>query len=264
MILFRDKVLWSDGMKLVILGAGWLGRQLIEVAKLQGWQVQGTSRNPENHNLPLRKFLYTQMGLDHDVDLQQAYWVCAIPPKARHANSDYLDTLDAAISLANDLQCRGFLLCSSTGVYPELEGEYFEQSKLDSNTIRKKILIEAENKVLDINGKVLRLAGLVGPGREPGKFVAGKVLKSSSKAAVNMVHQQDVIDAIVHVLLKWENADSIYNVCYPWHPMRENYYQEKCKKLGTLAPSFEKSTVVKRIINGAAIEQLGFEYKMPI
>ncbi|GMM86365.1 SDR family oxidoreductase [Pseudoalteromonas sp. MTN2-4] len=251
-------------MKLVILGAGWLGSALIESAKLANWQVQGTSRSSNFSSAIIRQFTLQGDKLIHSVDLKDAYWVCAIPPRARHADSNYLETLSAALRLSDKLACKGFLLCSSTGVYSELDGTYTENSELDSETTRKKVLLAAEQKVFDAKGKVLRLAGLVGPNREPGQFVAGKTLKSSSQAAVNMVHQADVVTAIETVILNWAEADTIYNVCHPYHPTRQDYYQQRCAKLGTQPPSFASDIASARVIDGSAIETLGFCYQAEI
>ena len=251
-------------MKLVVLGAGWLGSALIERATQTNWQVQGTSRSPNPSDAIIRQFTLQEDELIHSVDLKDAYWVCAIPPRVRHADSNYLETLSSALKLSDELACKGFLLCSSTGVYSELDGTYTESGELDSETTRKKVLLEAEQKVLDVNGKVLRLAGLVGPNREPGQFVAGKTLKSSSAAVVNMVHQADVIAAIETLILSWAEADAIYNVCHPNHPTRQDYYQQRCAKLGTQPPSFASDIVSARVIDGSAIEALGFSYQTEI
>ena len=251
-------------MKLVVLGAGWLGSALIDKAIEANWQVQGTSRNPSSSDAIIRQFTLQEGELIHSVDLEGAYWVCAIPPRARHADSNYLETLSAALKLSDELACKGFLLCSSTGVYSEQDGTYPERGELDCQTTRKKILHEAEQRVFDAKGKVLRLAGLVGPNRAPGQFVAGKTLKSSSAAVVNMVHQADVIAAIETVIQNWEKAKAVYNVCHPNHPTRQDYYQQRCAKLGTQPPSFASDIARIRVIDGTAIGSLGFYYQTEI
>ena len=149
-------------------------------------------------------------------------------------------------------------------MYSEQDGTYTESGELDTETTRKKILLAAEQKVFDAKGKVLRLAGLVGPNREPGQFVAGKTLKSSSQAAVNMVHQADVVAAIETVILNWAGANAVYNVCHPSHPTRQDYYQQRCAKLGTQPPSFASDIASARVIDGLAIEALGFCYQAEI
>lgn len=250
--------------KLVVLGAGWLGEALCLKAKELGWQVQGTRREVKHDYDFQRQLILQPGGLKHTVSLKDAWWVCAIPPKSRDSQSDYLATLSASLELAKSLQCRGFILCSSTGVYNNADNTYTEQSTIECSSPREQLLYDAEQCVLQAGGKVLRLAGLVGPNREPGRFVAGKALQSSSQQLVNMVHRDDVIHAIFKLIEGWSGASAIYNVVNPAHPKKVDYYQQKCAEQGSPEPSFTSDEAKMRIIDGSAIESLGFQYQWPI
>ena len=250
--------------KMVVLGAGWLGQALCIKAKELAWQVQGTHRSREHEYDFQRQFAFVGDELVHDVSLEEAWWVCAIPPRSRSSESNYLATLQAGLELAKQLKCKGFILCSSTGVYPADNGHYDESTAINCQSARQQQLFDAEQLVLSAGGKVLRLAGLVGPGRDPGKFVAGKELSSSSQQVVNMVQQQDVIAAIFSVLENWSSASSIYNVVNPAHPIKADYYQQKCTEQGNQPPTFTNHDKGERIIDGSAIESLSFRYQAPI
>ena len=250
--------------KIVVLGAGWLGQALCIKAKELAWQVQGTHRSHEHEHDFQRQFAFAGDELVHDVSLEEAWWVCAIPPRSRSSESNYLATLQAGLELAKQLKCKGFILCSSTGVYPADNGHYDESTIINCQSARQQQLFDAEQLVLSAGGKVLRLAGLVGPGRDPGKFVAGKELSSSSQQVVNMVQQQDVIAAIFSVLENWSSASSIYNVVNPAHPIKADYYQQKCTEQGNQPPTFTNHDKCERIIDGSAIESLNFRYQAPI
>ncbi|NOU52781.1 NADP-binding protein [Pseudoalteromonas sp. JBTF-M23] len=252
--------------KLVVLGAGWLGKPLCLMAKEKGWQVEGTRTRPAHEEGYERVFCLTNDKLHSNVSLEDAWWVCAIPPRARQKDSNYLSLLNEALSLSKKLNRKGFLLCSSTGVYPNENGRYTEQFDVLSKDVstRQNILVSGEKQVLSDGGKILRLAGLVGPNREPGRFVAGKQLSSSSQGLVNMVHQQDVLNAIFCIFDNWLQAEDIYNVCHPEHPTRLSYYQEKCDKWGSQMPMFASDERTERIIDGSRISQLGFSYQFDI
>ena len=250
--------------KMVVLGAGWLGQALCIKAKELAWQVQGTHRSREHEHHFQRQFAFAGDELVHDVSLEEAWWVCAIPPRSRSSESNYLATLQAGLELAKQLNCKGFILCSSTGVYPTDNGHYDESTTINCQSARQQQLFDAEQLVLNAGGKVLRLAGLVGPGRDPGKFVAGKELSSSSQQVVNMVQQQDVIAAIFSVIENWSSANSIYNVVNPSHPTKADYYQQKCAEQGNQPPTFTSHDKGERIIDGSAIESLSFRYQAPI
>ncbi|WP_190366832.1 NADP-binding protein [Pseudoalteromonas sp. S16_S37] len=251
--------------KLVVLGAGWLGKPLCLIAKEKGWQVEGTRTQPTSEKYE-RVFCLKDDKLQSNVSLEGAWWVCAIPPRARQKESNYLQLLDEALLLSKKLNRKGFLLCSSTGVYPNENGNFNEQFDVLHMNVssRQSVLVSAEQKVQAGGGKILRLAGLVGPNREPGRFVAGKQLSSSSQGLVNMVHQQDVLNAIFCVLDNWPQADDIYNVCHPAHPTRLSYYQQKCDQWGSETPTFASDEQSERVIDGRLICQLGFSYQYDI
>ncbi|MFC3032892.1 NADP-binding protein [Pseudoalteromonas fenneropenaei] len=249
--------------RLIVLGAGWLGKPLCEHFLAAGWQVEGTQRIPQP--LPyLRRCVLEQGELNHNLDLKQAYWVCAVPPRARTGGGDYLAFLQASLELAAEYQAQGFVLCSSTAVYANNSGRYDEQAALAEPTPRTETLLAAEQLVLQSGGKVLRLAGLIGPGREPGQFVAGKNLSSAAADPVNMVHQGDVIKGIATLLDNWPDANTIYNLCYPAHPDKESYYARHCAAAAQQPPVFTGEQSVVRIIDGSAITELGMAYTHPI
>ena len=250
--------------KLVVLGAGWLGHALCVSAQKVAWQVQGTHRTDVHEFNFERQFALENGQLVHQVDLQDAYWVCAIPPRSRYSESNYPETLTAALKLSKELNAKGFLLCSSTGVYDQEPGVYGESSDISCTNERQIKLYEAEEQVLEQDGKVLRLAGLLGPNREPGRFVAGKELNTSSEQLVNMVHQQDVINAIFAVIEHWNTGQSIYNVVNPAHPKKAEYYALKCSEHGGDLPRFTSNDKAERKVIGSAIEALGFTYQYGI
>lgn len=57
-----------------------------------------------------------------------------------------------------------------------------------------------------------RLAGLVGPSRHPGRWLAGKTGLPGGNAPVNLVHQDDVIGILLRVLENNMLGD-VFDVC---------------------------------------------------
>ncbi|WP_063356896.1 hypothetical protein [Pseudoalteromonas luteoviolacea] len=250
--------------KLIILGAGWLGNALARDAKSAGWQVEATRRAADS-TAQISAFCVTDSKLHHTLTLDDAYWVCAIPPRMRQTDSNYLETLKQALETAKNMACRGFLLCSSTAVYGTEDGEFTELAALaERDTKRQQILQGAEEMVQNAGGKIVRLAGLVGPEREPGRFISGKHLSSSSFARVNMLHQQDAVNGLLCILDNWSDAAPIYNLCHPSHPTKQDYYHKHCTQHGSVPPTFGSDTKSERIISGSAVCQLGFEYQYEI
>ncbi|WP_105199329.1 NADP-binding protein [Pseudoalteromonas sp. T1lg10] len=250
--------------KLVIIGAGWLGEALAQTALAQGWQVEATHREQglQAHD---RQFALQDDGtLVHNVSLTDAYWVCAMSPGARRQPSNYQQSLKQALALSQELKGKGFVLCSSTGIYDQQNGQYDEHSALTLETARQQGLSEAEQVALACGAKVLRLGGLVGPQREPGRFVAGKTLSSHAEDVVNMVHRDDVIAGILTLIQHYPQAQPIYNLVHPSHPSKQDYYRGHCQRLGSEMPQFSAEKAVARVINGNAIQALGFTYSRDI
>jgi len=244
----------------VILGSGWLGSKLSANLQQIGVFTQETCRSKE---LAQEKSIHyfnvnNQSDLAHNISLENAYWVCCITPK-----DNYIESLKQAIELAIKLKMKGFLLCSSTGIYPSIPGEYNELSELSLVTERQKLLNQAEQTILKLAefGKVVRLAGLIGPKRHPGKFVSGKHLKSSGLAKVNMVHQKDVINGIICLLKQWQTPEKMFNLVTPDNPTKQDFYQLACSQLKVKTPSFELNERETRVVDGSKITQLGFEYQ---
>lgn len=81
---------------------------------------------------------------------------------------------------------------------------------------------------------ILRLAGLVGPSRHPGRFFAGKSAPDGQHG-VNLVHLRDVIAAI-ELLLQAPKGGRIYNICAPKHPARGVFIRRWPASLGFPSP----------------------------
>ncbi|PAJ72313.1 hypothetical protein CJF42_21870 [Pseudoalteromonas sp. NBT06-2] len=246
--------------KVVILGSGWLGRELSTNLQKIGVITQETCRS---NKLADEKIIHyfnvnNKCELEHNVNLEGAYWVSCITPK-----DNYIESLQQAIYLAKKLKMKGFLLCSSTGIYPSECGQYNELSELTLATERQKLLSRAEQTIMQLLdlGKVVRLAGLIGPKRHPGRFLSGKNLKMSSLATVNMVHQKDVVNGIISLLQQWKTPEQIFNLVSPDHPTKADFYQQACLMLEEITPSFESNEDETRIIDGSKITQLRFEYQ---
>jgi nucleoside-diphosphate-sugar epimerase len=83
----------------------------------------------------------------------------------------------------------------------------------------------------------LRLAGLVGPGRAPGRFFAGKKNLGTGSSAVNLV-QLDDCTALISMLIEKGINNGIYNVCADLHPRHREFYPAQAIKLGLEPPEY--------------------------
>ena len=221
-------------MKIVIVGCGWLGMQLAEVLCAAGYQVYATRRSAQRLNelpdgvTPVLLDL-SHLGVAPQVltALAQAVVVCAIPPGLRSGDGgQYLQALQQLAVLMQRAGSQAVIHFSSSGIYQGLSGEVDETVALRTDLARVAALHagEAILKAAMPACVTLRLSGLFGPGRAPGRFVAGKVLSGAGQP-VNMLHAADACRAVLRLLDKQPLPLATYNLCSPLKVTREQFYQ---------------------------------------
>jgi nucleoside-diphosphate-sugar epimerase len=256
-------------MKVVLLGVGWLGQQLLGPLRSDGHQLLATRQSDSGlASLPADvqgQLLQLPWDWQNGAALQSVFndavVICSLPPGWRKQQGQgYLDSL---ASLAELMQMAGSLACihlSSTGVYQGLSGDITELSPLQLNDAKAHLLIQGEQLLSQaIPCCTLRLGGLMGPDRHPGRFLAGRVLPDPA-GAVNMVHSTDVIRAI-RLILQQQAWPTVFNLCCPELVSRQQFYQQAAAVLQLAAPiPGENAQVSRRVMATSICQQLGFEY----
>ena len=268
-----------------IVGCGWLGKALATRLLEQGASVLATSSQQDNVESLQEQGIQAQQLLlpstveqliRHDVFMQQCL-VIAITPQFKQGRTDYGTKV---IQLVDAAKQRGIvqriILLSSTAVYQGSEGVVDENTSLNidelnsielSSLKKVPILNQAEQVVLNFQGQgsVLRLAGLVGPERHPGKFLLAKRALKNTAAPVNLIHQQDAVGLILSLLMP-ASPQGIFNGVSDTHVTKALYYQTAAKSLGLELPGFsaDKGGDSTRIVNGCkAKQQLGYSFIYP-
>lgn len=271
-----------------IVGLGWLGMPLAMTLATRGWQVTGSKTSPDGVNAARRCGIEAvQLVLTPEIeceagDLDTLMAVDALVvtlPASRTAQGGgyYMQAVQNVVDTALAHKVPRIIFTSSTSVYGARNDVMKESSMLQPESMAGKTLVALENWLHDLPGTsvdIVRLAGLVGPDRHPGRFLAGKTGLENGSHAVNLVHLDDVVDAIV-LLLQAPKGGRVYNLCAPKHPARGEFYPYVTKKMGLEPPTFvfvaepERST--GKVIDGSKIAtELGFEYtyddpmKMPL
>lgn len=256
--------------KVVIIGCGWLGQQLAIFLAAQGFQVFGSRQSlaglaelppgiePLLLQLPLSA---TTMELN---DLFKESWViCAIPPAARQQSTmQYAQQLQSLVDITSAAGIRGVIHCSSTGVYQGLSGDVNEQSPL-SNNQRSQLLVGAEQILQQLpNCVTLRLAGLIGPGRNPARFGQGRSL-SGPDLPVNLVHASDICCFVLQLLRFPEAIEPrVFNLCCPEHPAKAAFYHAAAATLGLPPVEFVAAEeTARRVISERSEQFADFRYQ---
>ena len=264
--------------KVAIVGLGWLGMPLAMSLAAKGWQVTGSKRTRDGveaarmcgiDGVELR--LEPELVCDaDDLDTLMNVDALVITLPARRSGpgeSFYLQAMQEIVDSALAHHVPRIIFTSSTSVYGEVEGVVKESSERRPVTASGQVLKELEDWLHNLPGTqvdIVRLAGLVGPGRHPGRFFAGKSAPDGQHV-VNLVHLDDVVAAI-ELLLQAPKGGHIYNICAPSHPARSTFYPLMARQLGLAPPVFAeaKDESKGKIVDGNRIcHELGFEYQYP-
>ena len=100
------------------------------------------------------------------------------------------------------------IFISSTSVYPDIE-ENFNENFLIKNSSNKMVL-DAENLVLNKTHIIFRASGLFGGDRIAGRRLANKIV-DFPKTKINFVHRNDVINATIFAIENDLNGIFRYN-----------------------------------------------------
>lgn len=264
--------------KVAIVGLGWLGMPLAMALTARGWQVTGSKTTPDGVEAARMCGiegcqLNLTPELECDADELEALLavdalVVTLPASRTVAGGEnYLRAVQNLVDSALAFNVPRIIFTSSTSVYGDGNGVVKEQSPLQPVTVAGKTLVELENWLHDLPGTsvdIVRLAGLVGPKRHPGRFLAGKTEVRDGEHGVNLVHLDDVVEAMM-LLLQTPKGGRTYNLCAPAHPARQDFYPAVARQLGLTPPTFAPAAREKgKLVDGSKIcDELGFEYRYP-
>lgn len=247
-------------MSVSIIGCGWLGQALAQrlLAKntsiIASYQSQQTFEKLSELDIPATQLILplvddamSSNSLDNmtNVDprlFQQDVLIIAIPPQLKKGRLDYPLKIQQLVHLAELGNTKHIIFLNSTAIYNGLIGRVDEKSQLDLDAEKVAHLVAAEHTVKTFSKRVhiLRLAGLVGPNRHPGKFLQAKRIFENANASVNLVHQDDVVN-ILEKLINFDSDDSkktIYNVVSNTDSHRQGYYELAAHVLSLPLPIF--------------------------
>ncbi len=254
-----------------ILGCGWLGLPLAIDFISKGIAVKGSttteeklvvlkSENIQPHLLTLASVnatTYSQFTLGSEVI------IINIPPKrVPNIETVYLEQIERILPFINETQ--NVIFISSTSVYQNTNSEVFEDLKVVPEKPSGQAILKVEQKlqsVLKDRVTIIRMSGLVGYNRQPGRFLANKKELKNAEGSVNIIHRDDCI-GLIQKVIKQNAWGEIINGCADKHPTRQEFYTLAAKKLGLTPPEFiQEDTMSYKIVSNAKSKKLlGYSY----
>jgi len=226
-------------MKVSILGCGWFGEPLGKAIKTQGHEVHGSTRSLDKKN-ELEKYDFSIEILNYpklpSKDLLSSdFIILNIPPREEH--------LSWFKSWPWEKRSKIIFISSTSG---------------------RDILLEQEEWIKSFfpNWLILRFGGLVGPKRNPGRFLAGRKDLPGKLWPVNLIHLVDAIGFTMKAMELNLKHEVIHVVSDEAHN-REEFYTNASELLSLEKPYFDQNDLSNREkISNERLKSL-YELKWP-
>ena len=279
------------GIKISILGCGWLGLPLAKSLLSKGYEVKGSTTSESKFDVlknagisPFQIQLeeHQVIGTIEDFLKETDVLVIDIPPGLRREISTsnemtFVNKVKTLIPFIEKSGIQKVVFVSSTSVYGDVFPivEIREETKPNPDTESGKQLAITET-LLQSNSHfkttVIRFGGLLGDDRHPIKFLAGRTNVENPDAPVNMIEREDCI-GIIEKILKYsetseqhDNWGETFNAVAPQHPTRKAYYHKKAEIFNLPLPTFAEDSESKgKIISSEKVETiLGYSFQKEI
>ena len=255
-----------------ILGCGWYGIALAKRLIDQGIVVKGSTTSSGKLDIlraaGILPFLIRIDGTEAD-KTEPEFFNCDQLIVANNVKMDHLDNylskVRKTIRLIQNGSVDRVIFISSISVYGD------HNQEVDENTLPKPgkgsgiSLLEGEKLLLaqeNLNCTILRFAGLVGPGRDPARFFAGKTGIPNGAAPVNLIHLEDCV-GMTEKLLQNPQLKGIFNGVSPHHPSKMDFYTHAAKRKSLALPVFKAEKLEWKIVNSLYVkQQLDYDFKV--
>ena len=266
-----------------IVGCGWVGLPVGGVLAQEGHVVRGSTTRNERYDVlasagiePFVTTLAPELTPPTPELFESEVLLCTLPPGRSNADdTPYTDQIAALMARAQAQGVQRVIYTSSTGVYPPTDGPVTEDA-VDPRTPRTarppardtgNAVRAAEQIIVTAypnRSVILRLGGLFGPDRHPGRFIAGRTDVARPEGPVNMVHRDDLV-GIIQAAIADSALHGVFNVVAPEHPTRRAFYEAAARDYGGDAPTFAEvpATGGKRVLSNKLINTLGYTFMHP-
>lgn len=263
-------------MRVSVLGCGWLGLPLARELVRRGYAVKGsvtraeklgvlTAAGTKGYRLELSPVPLGDAEGFFDTSFFDAdVLVITLPPRRREAGVEARYPAQVASALQATPPDTRIIFTGSTSVYPELNRTVTEADAGEGQiSASGRAILAAETLLRERDAVILRLAGLYGYDRQPGRSLAGRDV-SGGDGRVNLVHQDDVLRVLVQVIEDGVQNVTL-NVCADLHPTRREVYTRQAGRLGFAPPRFIEPHMrdCKLVSSEVLKTALGFTFRYP-
>ncbi|MBF0297348.1 MAG: hypothetical protein HQK51_01425 [Oligoflexia bacterium] len=232
-----------------ILGAGWLGTELASKLLLENKyhiKVSTTSINKIDKfiKMGLEPYLInfsptlnnmSASGINSDNNFLHFFksdlLIISIPPKVKTYGEEFhlnqiKELINYLLSVPNSFD--GYIIyLSSTSVYGDYQGIVDEETPATPSKASGRVILAVENILKEkFTNKltIIRLGGLIGPGREPSHFSKKNPKLIDSNLPINLIHLDDACRVIISVI-KESAWNETFNAVSDEHISKNEFYK---------------------------------------
>jgi len=254
-----------------ILGCGWLGTALGKRFLTKGLAVKGSVATTNSYNLLETtgiqayhlKIEPDKLVIDYKNFFNTDVLIISLPPRVENVVENFPKQIQQVIPFIRETKIEKVLFISSTSVYESWNGFVREGEEGTPQKPNGQALLFAEKILQALPGMqttVLRLGGLIGYDRNPGRFLSGKT-NVAADTPVNLVHRDDAVQ-IISDLIEKNIWGEVFNACSPQHPTKKEFYSKAAKISGLPAPIFTNVQENYKIVNSdKLIARLAYNFK---
>lgn len=189
--------------------------------------------------------------------------ICIPPKRSSDQQHTFLSKIGRIANVASKSRIKDIVFISSTSVYGDHNAEVDEHSCPVPDTDSGKAILAAESLLKsnhNFTTTIIRFGGLIGPGRNPGRFFAGKSDIPNGQAPVNLIHLSDCLGITLKILKDAAFGD-IYNACSPEHPARAVFYKKAAAQSNLELPAFRDELLNWKVVRSLKIyEKLNYTF----
>lgn len=228
-------------MKVSILGCGWFGHALAKSLVSKGIVVNGSTTSADQ--LDDTRTHLVKLETETNSVFDPVFFDCDLLVVANNVRMNdrpaYLARINFTIELTERFKIPRVIFISSTSVYGEPNTTVDENTRPQPETLSANLLLQAEQlfQSAAFACTIIRLGGLIGPGREPGRFFAGKTNIANGLAPVNLIHLTDAV-GITSWVIDTGLKNKVINAVSPDHPTRMDFYTAAARQIGSAIPEF--------------------------
>ena len=259
-----------------VLGCGWLGLGLAQSYAVDGFVLHGSRQSKKGAN-SLQEYgihgFAVQISENHvSGNLSEflhgvSRLFLTFPPGIRkNPKRNFVALIQQLLPHIHKSKVKEIVFTSSTGVYGPQQGLVTPNTVPQPQTESGRQLFEVESILRSQDGfstQIVRLGGLLGGDRHPVKQLAKLSVVDNPQAPVNLIHKADAI-GLLRYLADQAPWQSIYNGVAPWHPTKQDFFEQAAKEMQLPLPKFtEEPGNTNKIVTDPQIESFGYTFIEP-